>query len=587
MMDYGLAIIRSSVKRKRESSYDRTGGNCDHLRLHPGEETVLLDVKGSGCIRHIWFTIGSRDPLHLKNMILRAYWDGEKNPSILCPIGDFFGLGHGVYTPFETDWISASAKNGRALNCFFPMPFSTRARITVEHRADGSAPTSYFYYYIDYEETSIPKDAGRFHASFRRESLTRPDSDLCNVTGKGNYEILNTDGCGQFVGTIINVDSPSPVWNGEGDDMFFIDGTKWPPDLHGTGTEDYFNTAWCPGEKIAAPNHGLILAAHPEHSRFLGKATYYRFHVKDPVMFKKSLRCSIEHGTGNEFVGDWSSTAFWYANRRKQPLPPLPEIAELKPLPALKKEVGKLIEQPHKSLSYFYQTGHTDTGEKLIDELEVAWKNGAFDLKRAGTWSRRVWQALRDARASYLAKEDRVISIPRSPAKGRELSIDRIHGSHRVAPRAARIFLSYTPQCLLLEGSMEIEKRKDPGYEYDSIEVFASPSALKERFVKLTISPGRRDVEVAYHEPNGWHPWDEMTPSSKHQVNAEISVDQKSWTFRCAVPWKILGLKPVVGTEINFNVERWNMQGNTWWASWAITPHHFYPPQVGGVVRLA
>ena len=180
-----------------------------------------------------------------------------------------------------------------------------------------------------------------------------------------------------------------------------------------------------------------------------------------------------------------------------------------------------------------------------------------------------------------------MISIPRSPAKGRELSIDRIHGSHRVAPRAARIFLSYTPQCLLLEGSMEIEKRKDPGYEYDSIEVFASPSALKERFVKLTISPGRRDVEVAYHEPNGWHPWDEMTPSSKHQVNAEISVDQKSWTFRCAVPWKILGLKPVVGTEINFNVERWNMQGNTWWASWAITPHHFYPPQVGGVVRLA
>src|SRR5512140_2220807 len=102
-LDYGPARLRPGL-RQRASSYDRTGGNCDHLRLHPREQRTLLETAGPGCIRHIWFTVGSEDPLHLRNMVLRAWWDGEQSPSILCPLGDFFGQGHGVYSQFDTPW---------------------------------------------------------------------------------------------------------------------------------------------------------------------------------------------------------------------------------------------------------------------------------------------------------------------------------------------------------------------------------------------------------------------------------------------------------------------------------------------------
>ena len=122
-------------------------------------------------------------------------------------------------------------------------------------------------------------------------------------------------------------------WYGEGDDMIFIDGEPWPPRLHGTGTEDYFNTAFCPSQEYSAPYHGITVYSGNEAWPWGGKNSMYRFHIEDPIRFEQSIRVTIETGHDNALANDYSSTAYWYQIGRRAPLPPLPPMAERLPRP--------------------------------------------------------------------------------------------------------------------------------------------------------------------------------------------------------------------------------------------------------------
>src|SRR5947209_9546619 len=81
----GLARLRNA-KRRRASSWDRTGGNADSLSIPASETVTLAAIDGAGSVTHIWFTIASDDPLHLRNLVLRMYWDGESAPSVEVPV---------------------------------------------------------------------------------------------------------------------------------------------------------------------------------------------------------------------------------------------------------------------------------------------------------------------------------------------------------------------------------------------------------------------------------------------------------------------------------------------------------------------
>jgi hypothetical protein len=185
-----------------------------------------------------------------------------------------------------------------------------------------------------------------------------------NIGGRGNYVILDAEGSGHYVGCNLNFHnlrtdpelawpegeswprtqeeqkSATPEdriaffklfnWYGEGDDMIFIDGEEWPPSLHGTGTEDYFNTAYCPAVKYDSPYHGLTLPGGPNWS---GKSSYYRFHIEDPIHFRKSIRVTIEHGHNNNRADDLSSTAYWYQLEPHKRFPPLLPVEERLPRP--------------------------------------------------------------------------------------------------------------------------------------------------------------------------------------------------------------------------------------------------------------
>ncbi len=327
-----------SIKRRRTSSYDRTGDNFDWIDIEPGKTAVLAEESGSGCVKHIWCTYMCFSKYALRNAIIRMYWDGEpdNSPSVEAPFGDFFGQGHALHQEFVSLPLQMSPQNGKGFNCWWPMPFSKGFKITLQN---DNLKKFRLYFYIDYEiyENGLENEQeyGRFHAQWRREnppkvklrdergkkiSIWNPKKfNLFGVKNteplKYNYRILEAKGKGHYVGCNLNIDNrtflPFVNWPGEGDDMIFIDDdlSKGTPTLYGTGTEDYVNQAYCPRTQQSAPYHGTI---NPGGFNWHGKITYYRYHIEDPVYFNKNILVTIEHGHDNHRADDWSSTAYWY-----------------------------------------------------------------------------------------------------------------------------------------------------------------------------------------------------------------------------------------------------------------------------------
>lgn len=338
----GLPVLTDTTSR-RASSWDRTGGNDDRMHVAPGETATLAEMVGPGAVRHVWMTIACPEEAFLRRLVLRAYWDGEEAPSVDVPVGDFFGLGHGLTRDFWSLPLQMSPEDGRGFNCWFPMPFR-HARLELVNESGAEALV---YYYVDYEVGDGVGDErlGRFHAQWRRqnpcdgiaeEGLSNREFQLegVNASARGNYVILEAEGHGHYVGCVLGVHNLRDVgpdthnWYGEGDDMIFVDGEPFPPSLHGTGTEDYFNTAWCPTQAYSSPYHGIVL---PGGENWSGKIGLYRFHVEDPVRFRRSIRVTIEHGHANRRSDDYASTAYWYQAEPHLAFPALPPVSDRLP----------------------------------------------------------------------------------------------------------------------------------------------------------------------------------------------------------------------------------------------------------------
>lgn len=343
-----LARLRVDVRRERVSSYDPMGGNRDWRTIAPKSSATIAEIQGAGCIRHLWMTLSCSEEAFARKIVLRAWWDGEPEASIECPIGDFFGIGHGILKNFWSLPLQMSPQDGRAFNCWFPMPFASSARMEVENESGVEAS---IYYYVDYESyRQLENGYGRFHTQWRRENPTTgwgdPNHrfaqdkaymweiwDTPNLNGEGNYIILEAEGKGHYVGCHLDIDCFSREkndWYGEGDDMIFIDGESRPR-LYGTGTEDYFNTAFCPREEYCSPYHGVTVNSGDLEWPWRGKNSSYRFHIEDPVCFEKSIRVTIEHGHANSLSNDYSSTAYWYQTEPHKTFPKLLPVAQRLP----------------------------------------------------------------------------------------------------------------------------------------------------------------------------------------------------------------------------------------------------------------
>lgn len=326
---FDFVRINNTRHSHRTSSTSPTGDNRDRLSIVRGETVTLLDVKGPGCVTHIWFTLASIEAFFLRKAVLKIYWDGEEQPSVNVPVGDFFGIGHSQTRTYSSLPMVMAPSDGSGLNCYLPMPFSNGARIEVT--SENLASETRLYYNIDYELWDKPNDSlGRLHACWKRQNPCDgieepPEMDDHtfqhgghNLSDTGNYQILDAEGSGQFIGCNLNIHTLRrgkimENWYGEGDEMMLIDGDnegkRWPPTINGTGTEDYFNTAWGPNTAFSSPFFGLTMPGGHDFSGFI---SWFRWHIPDPVRFSRSIRVSIEHGHANRRSDDYSSTAYWY-----------------------------------------------------------------------------------------------------------------------------------------------------------------------------------------------------------------------------------------------------------------------------------
>ncbi|ASZ12678.1 DUF2961 domain-containing protein [Chitinophaga pendula] len=286
--------------------------------INPGQTFTLAEINSAGAIQHIWMT-----PTGIwRFSILRIYWDDEKEPSVECPVGDFFGMGWGEYAPLSS--LPVAVNPGSAFNCYWAMPFRKKCRITMENI--NQEPMR-LYYQVDYTLTDVPDDAAYFHAQFRR---TNPNTS-------SDYIITdNIKGKGQYVGVYMAWGVNNNGWWGEGEIKFFLDGDTKYPTICGTGTEDYFCGSYNfdrGGKYIefSSPYSGLPQVIRPDGSyRSQQRFGLYRWHIMDPIRFDKSLKVTIQdlgwrhNGRYLAQQSDIASVVFWYQTEPHQPFPKLP-----------------------------------------------------------------------------------------------------------------------------------------------------------------------------------------------------------------------------------------------------------------------
>ncbi len=317
------------------------------IAVKAGETREIADIAGPGAIQQIWFT--PTGPW--RQQILRIYWDDQTQPSVECPIGDFFACGWQKYAHVNS--LPVCVNPGSAFNCYWEMPFRKRCRITFTNIDEKEMV---LFYQINYTLTEVPEDCAYFHAQFRRVNP---------LPYKEVFTILDgIKGAGQYVGTYMAWGSNNNGWWGEGEIKFYMDGDipanvsthdgvaehggKYYPTICGTGTEDYFCGSYCfltnegigdqkdgKGEQYreyTTPYAGMPQVLRPDgvyqaNTRF----GLYRWHIMDPVRFENDLRVTMQaigwrsHGRYLPLQDDIASVAFWYQTLPTAPFPTLPD----------------------------------------------------------------------------------------------------------------------------------------------------------------------------------------------------------------------------------------------------------------------
>jgi hypothetical protein len=301
--------------------------------LKPGESMDMAELEGPGVITRVWITLPRLlNPGAMRNMVLRAFFDGEAEPSVQSPLGDFFGA---TFTRPKEYASAYTAITSGAYLCFFPMPFAEKAVLSIEN--EGPSPVKMFFFQITYLklDEDLPDGTPYFHCSWSRERCAR---------GAPPYTVLEAEGKGYYMGCHLDMQGRGSPWHlnpvktqmPEGFGMGMLEGWEsiWiddagQPNVHGTGGEDYFNGAWYFTHVPSTwPTHGVTMRRYD-----LRRVSCYRFHVEMPVFFRRRIKVTLDHGLDNLLPVDIDGTAYWYQEEPHVSFGPLPPASERRPIP--------------------------------------------------------------------------------------------------------------------------------------------------------------------------------------------------------------------------------------------------------------
>ena len=219
---------RGHRRRTPPATSARAGRSRRACRSSPGQTFVLASIDGPGAIQSMWFT-GRRLS---RDVILRIYWDDQAQPSVECPLGDFFGRRLGPIRPAQLAAGRGQSQQRPELLLGDAVPDAargSRSRTAAPRRASATTRSTT-------RSPTCPTTPRTFTRSSggRTRCRTRA-STPCSTASPG---------AGHYVGTYLAVGVTNSGWWGEGEIKFFIDDDAEFPTICGTGTEDYFGGAY-------------------------------------------------------------------------------------------------------------------------------------------------------------------------------------------------------------------------------------------------------------------------------------------------------------------------------------------------------
>lgn len=309
-------------------------------RFETTKRIVIADLQGPATITMLHFAMPeshfaeffAAEPVLLnRDLVLKIYWDGEEQPSVDCPLVDFFGDPAGLR---REEYATVLVNKRRGWNAYFPMPFRKSARVELVYDGPLEAGKALWkrmpcYSYVMYRTLDhLPETSGYFHAAWRQEAIP---------LGQRDYLALDAQGKGKFVGWYVTVRQPeSSGYPVDENEKFYLDGES-EPSIEFQGLEDSFGFSYgFPESQSLFPLTGYF--------PYLQGAAAYRFFLQDAISFDKSLHVAIGFGKRENpmFRRQYSepgsrlqlsSTVYWYQTEPHAPLPTLPPAAERAPAP--------------------------------------------------------------------------------------------------------------------------------------------------------------------------------------------------------------------------------------------------------------
>lgn len=392
------SIARGQPGRSMRATSGNPFNNNDSIKFDAGECKTIAELEGPGKIAHFWMIPYSANNIRYpRAFVMRIYWDGAEVPSVEVPLGDFFAVGNGMTANVESLPVKVSSY-GRGYNCYWQMPFRKSAKITLTNECETESGAC--YYQIDWVKLDRePEDMLYFHARYHQEYPPELGKPYTVFVGKGR---------GQYVGTVLSSQNAMGHWFGEGDDYFYIDGEKIPS-LSGTGTEDYFNEAWNMRVHSSLFTGCTVFEPRAPDARI----TAYRWHIPDPVFFKKSLRFELErtgfivNSRGEEFSPSgsrpdyWSSVSYWYQDAVAEPwceFPPYKDRVNPEIVLQFPQIIGKIKHSPGVELQLlpYNRATYTKPWFRAKNERVGSWIEIPFEVKEKGRYSMSLFQLLRE-----------------------------------------------------------------------------------------------------------------------------------------------------------------------------------------------